>query len=69
LAWCFVDDAAAGYEFCNIGRSCEDEDEGKLRIANGAPMPFPSDGIYAHYTTAGYEKTKIGQWDDESGIC
>ena len=71
LAWCLVDSAASGYEFCNIGRSCEDEDEGAWRleeaIEQGAPMPFPVEGIYAHYTTAGWEKTAIGQWDDESG--
>ena len=71
LAWCLVDGAPAGFEYCNIGRSCEDEDEGAWRleeaIEQGGPLPFPLEGIYAHYTTAGWEKTAVGQWDDESG--
>ena len=34
------------------------------------PFPielFPTEGLYAHYTTRGWEATNTGQWDDESG--
>jgi hypothetical protein len=71
LAWCFVDGAPSGWEFCNVGRSCEDPDESVQRVAEakeaGPVLPFPKSGLHAHYTTRGWEKTAPGQWDDESG--
>ncbi len=71
LAWCLVDGAPSGWEFCDVGRCCEHPDESAQRVAEakeaGHVLPFPTQGLHAHYTTRGWEKTALGQWDDESG--
>ena len=71
LAWCLVSEAAAGWEFCDVGKSCTDDKERSTRVDEakkaGPVLPFPTEGLYAHYTSRGWEATTSGQWDDESG--
>ena len=71
LPWCLVKDAPAGWEFCDVGKSCSDSEETTSRVDEvkeaGPVLPFPVDGLYAHYTTRGFERTSPGVWDDESG--
>ena len=71
LPWCLIQDAPSGWEFCDVGKSCSDDTESVTRVAEvkeaGPVLPFPTEGLYAHYTTRGWERTKEGQWDDESG--